>query len=94
MTRARKHGWRYSLSTLLGLMLLLNLVLAYLSTVGSWRFVMAIGPPILIGGAIRGILGEHDRPDVPRQEGVQVLGCLVAGFAIWLPVLAIICFRS
>jgi hypothetical protein len=87
MARTHHSAIRFSLATLLVVMLLLNLAIAYVTVVGMWAVVMALGPPLAIAGVLRGVIGEFDRPGQFHREDLRVLVCLVVGFAVWLPVL-------
>lgn len=87
MASMHRGTWRFSLATLLAVLALLNLVLAYIAVVGAWAIVVAVGPPLAIAGVLRGVIGELDRPGHPRREDLRVLCCLISGFAVWLPVL-------
>ena len=91
---------QFSLAALLGVMVALCVLLAYLHYWGVTGIALAIGPPILFGGLVNGMIAGHLPPDFSPSrtkneafpDDVRAMLLLVLGFAIWIPIYCAIVF--
>lgn len=98
-----KKPLQYSLSGLFAVLTLTALILAYMRVSGVQGFFLALIPPLFIGGCILSMLtpaatfdNESNKwiPNRTKPDAVRSLLCMIAGFAIWIPVLFLILFGN
>ncbi len=97
---------QYSLAGLFMLLTGCSLWVGYVRFVGIWRFVLALGPPLVIAAVlnvamspdtwffppVRGA-GPRREFEYPPPDAIRVLVSLVLGLVAWVPVLLILNWR-
>ena len=99
----RHRPLQFSLAALFAVLTVVSLVLGYVRFVGLRGVVVALGPPLVIGGLAHAIITDPWNSSLPahRDEewkppapsATKALLSLVLGFLAWLPVLVLMNWR-
>jgi hypothetical protein len=85
---------QFSLSAILVLVTAVSCLFAIANYLGWESVLLAIVPPLLIAGFLRGLRAEFFHPGLKEYPhvGMTPLTTLVSGFAIWLPCFCVLMY--